>query len=145
MANIGTFNNENGAIFQDNSVTVQQNQQNNLQAQQPAATGQGGKDSSTREVLIRRNKKEICTKVDLFRIIMAMYKTGCFESTDNSRLTQDKVFTAFGNMLGEDFSNYSNDLSSGRNKKNAIDIFKRLEDAFLDYEKNIENKKMARM
>ncbi len=145
MANIGTFNNENGAIFQDNSVTVQQNQQNNLQAQQPAATGQGGKDSSTREVLIRRNKKEICTKVDLFRIIMAMYKIGCFESTDNSRLTQDKVFTAFGNMLGEDFSNYSNDLSSGRNKKNAIDIFKRLEDAFLDYEKNIENKKMARM
>lgn len=75
MANIGTFNNENGAIFQDNSVTVQQN---NLQAQQPAATGQGGKDSSTREVLIRRNKKEICTKVDLFRIIMAMYKIGCF-------------------------------------------------------------------
>lgn len=48
-------------------------------------------------------------------------------------------------MLGEDFSNYSNDLSSGRNKKNVIDIFKRLEDAFLDYEKNIENKKMARM
>lgn len=122
MANIGTFNNENGAIFQDNSVTVQQNQQNNLQPQQSAVTGQGGKASSTREVLIRRNKKEICTKVDLFRIIMAMYKIGCFESTDNSRLTQEKVFTAFGNMLGEDFSNYSNDLSSGRNKKNVIDI-----------------------
>lgn len=145
MANIGTFNNQDGAIFQDNSVTIQHNQQNNLQTQQTVVAGQGVKDSSTCEVLIRRNKKEICTKVDLFRIIMAMYKIGCFESTDNSRLTQEKVFTAFGNMLGEDFSNYSNDLSSGRNKKNVIDIFKRLEDAFLDYEKNIENKKMARM
>ena len=39
MANIGTFNNETGALFQDNSITIHQNQQNNMQAAQTAYSG----------------------------------------------------------------------------------------------------------
>lgn len=97
------------------------------------------------EVLIRRTRnKHICAKVDLYRVIMALYWLGAFESVDGSQLGPEKVFEAFGNMLGEDFSTYANNLSSGSNNKGDANIFVRLEEAFGKYEACKEKKKNDR-
>lgn len=74
------------------------------------------------------------SKVDLYRVIIALQRSGCFED-ENGNVPDDKqVFYAFGNMLGKDFSRYSNDLSQSMNKKTEVDIFKRLETVFVEYE-----------
>ncbi|MCM1502051.1 MAG: hypothetical protein NC115_05220 [Bacteroidales bacterium] len=96
------------------------------------------------EVLIRRSKSKKVAKVDLYRVIMALYRLGVFESADGSKLGPDKVFETFGNMLGEDFSAYANNLSGGSNNKGDLSIFGRLEEAFEKYEEEKERKKSER-
>lgn len=144
MANIGTFNNQDGAIFQDNSVTIQQNQQNNVQTQQTAVAGQGENDSTSSEVLIHRTNDDEHSKVDLYRVIMALYQAGFFTTGSGARPTIKKVFQAFGQMLGEDFSKYANDLAAGNNAKNDIIVFQRLETAYQKYREEKDEKKNAR-
>lgn len=68
--------------------------------------------------LIRRSKS--FDKVDLFRVIMALYKKGAFEAVDGDELTASKVFQAFGDMLGEDFSKFNNNLSAASVNKNDV-------------------------
>ena len=97
------------------------------------------------EVLIRRvQKKKSCAKVDLYRVILALYRLGFFESANGEDLDQETVFEAFGRMLGEDFSGYSNNLSRGSDTP-EVDIFRRLEEAFYEYEEGkLEKKKVRR-
>ena len=89
--------------------------------------------------LIRRTKK--FAKVDLYRVIMALYKLGAFEAVDGTQVGPEKVFEAFGNMLGDDFSKYANNLSGGSNNKGDVSIFTRLSDAFNEYEDEKEKRK----
>ena len=89
------------------------------------------------ELLIRRAKN--FDKVDLYRVIMALYQIGAFESVEG-RLTQKKVFNTFGALLGDDFETFQNNLSAGSNNKNEVDIFKRLADGFKEYEAEKEKK-----
>ena len=97
------------------------------------------------EVIIRRvQKKKSCAKVDLYRVILALYRLGFFESANGQDLDQETVFEAFGRMLGEDFSGYSNNLSRGSDTP-EVDIFRRLEAAFYEYEdEKLERKKMIK-
>lgn len=82
--------------------------------------------------VIRRSKS--FEKVDLFRVIMALYKKGAFEAVDGEELTAAKVFQAFGDMLGEDYSKFYNNLSAASTNKNDVGIFKSLERSLEDYE-----------
>lgn len=91
--------------------------------------------------LIRRTKK--VAKVDLYRVIMALYKLGAFESVDGTQIGPEKVFEAFGNMLGDDFSRYANNLSQGSENKGDVNIFTRLSDAFDEYEAEKEKRKAS--
>ena len=138
MANIGTFNNENGAIFQDNSVTVQQNQQNNMQTAQ--TTEIVDDTNSWKPIGLVMDSSH--NKIDFYRVIMALYQEGFFKSASGGRATKKDVFNAFGQMLGKDFSQYTKDLTSGSYIKNDIMIFNRLEKAFMEYEnEKLINKK----
>ena len=89
--------------------------------------------------LIRRTKK--FAKVDLYRVIMALYKLGAFEAVDGTQVGPEKVFEAFGNMLGDDFSKYANNLSRGSDNKGDVNIFTKLSDAFDEYEDEKEKRK----
>ncbi len=92
------------------------------------------------EALIRKAKK--FKKIDLYRVIMALYKINAFEAVDGGELSADKVFQAFGQMLGDEegFKNFQNNMSSGSKVKNDIDIFKRLEEGFEQYEEGKDEK-----
>jgi len=89
------------------------------------------------EVLIHRASS--FDKVDLYRVIMALYEIGAFESVEG-KLTKTKVFKAFGEMLGDDFSDFQNNLSAGSTHKNDIDIFKRLEEGLEKFETEKDKK-----
>jgi len=88
--------------------------------------------------IIRRNKD--FDKVDLFRVIMALYEIGAFEPAEG-QLSKKKVFQAFGEMLGENFNDFSNHLSAGSVAyKESIDIFQRLEAGLEKYESSKDKK-----
>ena len=90
------------------------------------------------EVLIHRAKS--FEKIDLYRVIMALYEIGAFKSADGTELTATKVFKAFGDMLGEDFSKFQNNLSAASTNKNGVNIFKRLEEGLEQYETEKDEK-----
>ena len=90
------------------------------------------------EVLIRRAKS--FEKIDLYRVIMALYEVGAFKSADGGELTATKVFKAFGDMLGENFDKFQNNLSAGSKNKTEVDIFDRLKEGFEQYEASKDEK-----
>lgn len=78
--------------------------------------------------------------VDILRVIMALYELGAFEAV-NGKLTKAKVFKAFGDMLGENFDNFNNNLAAGSvTRPESIDIFERLQTSFEKYESSKDNK-----
>lgn len=126
MAKIGNFYNEAGAVFNDNSQTLNV-QQNNIREQD----GIDEAESFNEEDVVLINRSDKISKTDLYRVITALYQRGAFKSSDGKELTKKRVFNAFEKMLGDDFGNYENYLSSGSNKKGDVTIFKELEAAFL--------------
>ena len=92
------------------------------------------------EPMMRRNK---ISKIDLFRLAIALHEYGAFKSADGEDLPQYKVVQAFGQMLGEDFSNYTNNVQSGTNTDNP-EIFDKLKKAFKRYEDRKVEEKVAR-
>lgn len=86
-----------------------------------------------------RMSKDI-EKVDMLRVIMALYELGAFEAV-SGKLTKAKVFKAFGDMLGENFDNFNNNLAAGSvTRPESIDIFERLQTSFEKYESSKDNK-----
>lgn len=92
------------------------------------------------EPLIRRNK---LSKIDLFRLAIALHEYGAFKSADGDDLPQWKVVQAFGQMLGEDFSGYTNNVGGGTATENP-EIFDKLKKAFRKYEDRKLEEKEAR-
>ena len=109
MANIGTFNNETGAIFQDNSFTIQQNQQNNIQANQ--MTEAADDTDSWKPISLVMDSSH--NKVDFYRVIMALYKEVFFKAASGGKATKKDFFHSFGTMLGEDYEKCAKVLSAG--------------------------------
>ena len=68
MANINNFNNEAGAVFKDESVTL--NVQQNFGNVAEKKTDAPSVDTSKREALIKRGK---ISKIDLFRVAIALH------------------------------------------------------------------------
>lgn len=90
------------------------------------------------EQIIKRRKG--FKLIDLYRVIIGLYENNAFQSADGSKLTLNKVFQAFGDMLGEDYSSFNNNLSSASANKNEVDIFQRLKDGLEAYESTKDEK-----
>lgn len=84
-----------------------------------------------------RLKKEKGIKVNFLRIIYALCILGFFVDSKGQTLTQGQVFNAFGQLLGADFSHYSNDLSQPKRVNTEMNtqtnIFKRMADIIREY------------
>lgn len=139
MANIKTFVAHPGSNFTDNSITVNA-QQNNIQAgenpdaQQPYTSTANPENTKSG---IRLNRS--ATKVDLYRVILALQKLGFFTDETGYAATQKAVFHAFGTMLGENFDGYQKNLSEAAKHNNdsnvSANIFDELKAAFITYER----------
>ena len=138
MANIVNFKNEAGAVFKDESVTL--NVQQNFGNVAEKKTDAPSVDTSKREALIKRGK---ISKIDLFRVAIALHEYGAFEAVDGDELQQWKVIEAFGEMLGEDFSDYTNNVGAGTHTENP-EIFEKIKKAFKRYEDKKLTAKEAR-
>ena len=141
MANIGTFNNQDGAIFQDNSVTIQQN---NMQF--PKDTPEVENNLYSPKITIHLKQDREHRKVDFFRVIMALLQAGFFVTETGIKPDATRVFQAFGQMLGEDFSKFANNLAAGSQtfEETKENIFNRLSSAFKEYEQKKEDKMQSR-
>ena len=87
-------------------------------------------------------------KTDLFRVVMGLYQSGFFKSPDGSPATAEQVFSAFGEMLGDDYSDYANYILAGSKHNNdssaSTRVFETIQDSFIDYEKElIHNREIA--
>lgn len=129
MANINQFNNEAGAVFKDESLTV------NVQPVINSAT--------TSEVDIQDDAtpglvaiSDEGAQVDLLRIAVAAYRTGLFKRRDGRKLNQIDVIRAFTKMVGIEITNPYNDLRDEKVNGSTVstDIFDALKRAFIEYE-----------
>ncbi|MCC6412005.1 MAG: hypothetical protein IT270_10125 [Saprospiraceae bacterium] len=70
-------------------------------------------------------------KIDLIRIVNAMWELGFFKDQDELKPNKLKVMKAVGTLFGLDLSNYDKDLSQAfqtTNTENNIKIFRELEE-----------------
>lgn len=109
--------------------------QANLEARKSSipSTGEGFKST------IKINEKKFA-KIDLIRIINAMYDIGFFSSTEGKKRIKGQCMITIGNALNVDLGDYSNDLSSSMQDGSKIDkhleIFKLMAEAMEDYFNN---------
>lgn len=115
MAKIGNFYNEAGAVFNDNSQTLKVHL-NNIKAQDGIDEAEAFNEDDV--VLINRSDK--LSKIDLFRVITALYQCGVFKSSDGKKLTKKRVFKAFEKMLGDDFGNYEKTCQPEATRKGRL-------------------------
>ena len=145
MANINNFNNHPGATFTDKSVTINAQRNNTQFNTENQICGQDEDNHTKSSVLssIHLNPQTGC-KIDLFRVILALQKTGFFVDINGNQATQKAVFEAFGTMLGENFSKFQNHLSEAAKHNNdsnvSTAVFDILSAAFVKYESSIRNK-----
>lgn len=132
MAHIGIFKNEDGGLFVDNSVTV-----NALQTNTQNITENQSVSSRKAKPIIIRFAGKRGQKIDLYRVIIALYECGFFTDASGAKPSQKQVFEAFGQMLGADFSDFQKNLSESKNFNNDSDaptrIFDNLKDAIKQY------------
>ena len=103
MANINNFNNEAGAVFKDESLTV--NVQPVINSVAPSEVDV--QDDVTPGLIALSDEG---AQVDLLRIAVAAYRTGLFKRRDGRKLNQIDVIRAFTKMVGIEISNPYNDL-----------------------------------
>lgn len=146
MAHIEKFIAHTGSNYIDNSLTInasQTNTQNNTKVDvQPSVTAANNAANHVSKKEIRLAKKK-GNKTDLFRVIMGLYQSGFFKSSDGSPATTEQVFSAFGEMLGDDFSDYANFILAGSKHNNdssaSTRVFETIQDSFIDYETDLIN------
>ncbi len=70
-------------------------------------------------------------KIDLIRVIIALYDSKIFEDENGSVPTQEQVIKAFGQFLDIDLANYETDLSNGFMSKieTNVSIFDKMQKA----------------
>ena len=129
MANINQFNNEAGAVFKDESLTV------NVQPVINSATTSevDVQDDATPGLVAISDEG---AQVDLLRIAVAAYRTGLFKRRDGRKLNQIDVIRAFTKMVGIEISNPYNDLRDEKvnGSTASTEIFDALKRAFIEYE-----------
>ena len=129
MANINKFHNEAGAVFKDDSVTL--NVQPVINSVTPSEVDV---QEDTTSGLIAISDEG--AQVDLLRIAVAAYRTGLFKRRDGRKLNQIDVIRAFTNMVGIEISNPYNDLRDEKvnGSTASTEIFDALKRAFIEYE-----------
>ena len=129
MANINNFNNEAGAVFKDESLTV--NVQPVINSVAPSEVDV--QDDVTSGLIAL---SEEGAKVDLLRIAVAAYRTGLFKRRDGRKLNQIDVIRAFTKMVGIEIKNPYNDLRDEkvRDSTASTEIFDSMKRAFIEYE-----------
>ena len=129
MANIVNFKNEAGAVFKDESLTV--NVQPVINSVAPSEVDV--QDDVTSGLIAL---SEEGAQVDLLRIAVAAYKTGLFKRRDGRKLNQIDVIRAFTKMVGIEIKNPYNDLRDEKvtDSTASTEIFDSMKRAFIEYE-----------
>ena len=129
MANINNFNNEAGAVFKDESLTV--NVQPVINSVAPSEVDV--QDDVTSGLIAL---SEEGAQVDLLRIAVAAYRTGLFKRRDGRKLNQIDVIRAFTKMVGIEIKNPYNDLRDEKvtDSRASTEIFDSMKRAFIEYE-----------
>ena len=129
MANIGKFNNEAGAVFNDQSMTL--NVQPVINSVAPSEVDV--QDDVTSGLIAL---SEEGAQVDLLRIAVAAYRTGLFKRRDGRKLNQIDVIRAFTKMVGIEIKNPYNDLRDEKvtDSTASTEIFDSMKRAFIEYE-----------
>ena len=129
MANINNFNNEAGAVFKDESLTV--NVQPVINSVAPSEVDV--QDDVTSGLIAL---SEEGAQVDLRRIAVAAYRTGLFKRRDGRKLNQIDVIRAFTKMVGIEIKNPYNDLRDEKvtDSTASTEIFDSMKRAFIEYE-----------
>ena len=129
MANIGKFNNEAGAVFNDQSMTL--NVQPVINSAVPSEVDVQNDVTSGLIAL-----SEDGAQVDLLRIAVAAYRTGLFKRRDGRKLNQIDVIRAFTKMVGIEIKNPYNDLRDEKvtDSTASTEIFDSMKRAFIEYE-----------
>lgn len=129
MANIVNFKNEAGAVFKDESVTL------NVQTVSNSVTPSvvDVQEDATPGLIAISDEG---AQVDLLRIAVAAYRTGLFKRRDGRKLNQIDVIRAFTKMVGIEISNPYNDLRDEKvnGSTASTEIFDALKRAFIEYE-----------
>ena len=129
MANIVNFKNEAGAVFKDESVTL------NVQTVSNSVTPSvvDVKEDATPGLIAISDEG---AQVDLLRIAVAAYRTGLFKRRDGRKLNQIDVIRAFTKMVGIEVANPYNDLRDEKvnGSTASTDVFDALKRAFIEYE-----------
>lgn len=84
-----------------------------------------GQNPSASPVHLRNEKG---TKIDVIRVLNALYELGMFTGEGGSRLTKKAFFTTMGHTLNIDLSNYDKDLSRSTSDSTALDKHLRIFD-----------------
>ena len=129
MANINNFNNEAGAVFKDESLTV--NVQPVINSVTPSEVDV--QDDVTPGLIALSDEG---AQVDLLRIAVAAYRTGLFKRRDGRKLNQIDVIRAFTKMVGIEIKNPYNDLRDEKvtDSTASTEIFDSMKRAFIEYE-----------
>ena len=129
MANIVNFKNEAGAVFKDESVTLNVQTVSNSVAQSEVDV-----QDDVASGLIALSEEG--AQVDLLRIAVAAYRTGLFKRRDGRKLNQIDVIRAFTKMVGIEIKNPYNDLRDEkvRDSTASTEIFDSMKRAFIEYE-----------
>ena len=129
MANIVNFKNEAGAVFKDESVTL------NVQTVSNSVTPSvvDVQEDATPGLIAISDEG---AQVDLLRIAVAAYRTGLFKRRDGRKLNQIDVIRAFTKMVGIEVANPYNNLRDEKvnGSTASTEIFDALKRAFIEYE-----------
>ena len=129
MANIVNFKNEAGAVFKDESVTL------NVQTVSNSVTPSvvDVQEDATPGLIAISDEG---AQVDLLRIAVAAYRTGLFKRRDGRKLNQIDVIRAFTKIVGIEVANPYNDLRDEKvnGSTASTEIFDALKRAFIEYE-----------
>lgn len=141
MANIGTFNNQEGAVFNDNSLTLNATKSETQVNVQPQMPGSKACDDASKDAM-PQPQEAVChdlkfagNKTDLARILCAAYFKRCFQHEDGTFATQEEIFAAFDKSFKVGLKDYSQLLNNIRNTKPETNakIFEELEEICRKY------------
>ena len=133
---IGTFNNEQGAVFNNNSLTINAHPVNS-----DITPSEVDVQEDTTPGLISISDEG--AQVDLLRIAVAAYRIGLFKRRDGSKLNQIDVIRAFTKMVGIEIKNPYNDLRDEKVKDStaSTDVFDVMKRSFQAYEEDKLNRR----
>ena len=80
-------------------------------------------------------------KIDFIRVLNALYEMGKFSDSKGERISKKEFFTAMGNAVNVDLSNYDKDLSNATSSSVGFDKQLRIFDEMKDKMTEIFNSK----